>query len=595
MTRFKTAFIVRNEEDVSEALKSAAAPLFLCVDEAVFGHCRKNRYECFLLDEDLIREDFASVNRWGYEKAIEFAGRPRDEKERAFFEANFLQAHRLFIQVMKYCLVFDKIFKASAPEEITVFEPKPSLLAMTCEQYLKMKHPGAAFRSVAVKRVEKRRRPTLKQCAASVLTPWVNFTAGRSLQKSAGHKLVLASGAIIHLSPVLLELKRKHGCRIVYAEHGFNLEKYKYCRRNGMIYLLLPQSKHPRPCADAARGLDKIELTYKDADYTDVFKNVFAGYFGQGLVRYFYEEKALSDLFEKHRFEAVLLDEDVAMRRMIGVFANTEYFVVSHGIPAGLSEEPSAGHVYRSGNIFSSSEFERREYERLYYDMSRVFVTGVPRYDQLLALKRSAPASGPVKKILHCTAGFGPYTFESFYTLLGLKNFFGASSERYLLDLLRLLQERDDVWLKIKPHYDERLYLEKCMEKYSARKRNFEILRHDEDTFRLESEADLIVTVESSVVCEAIMLDKPVIVLDYTKNPLFSHYERYDLIECARNEEELRLDIQKCLYDQDYLRALALRRREHFHYFAGPFDGRNTERAADTIVRLAGGRGARHV
>jgi glycosyltransferase involved in cell wall biosynthesis len=184
--------------------------------------------------------------------------------------------------------------------------------------------------------------------------------------------------------------------------------------------------------------------------------------------------------------------------------------------------------------------------------------------------------------VLYCGSVLADYDFKQFYTVLGCKEFLGDFAKRYLRDLLDLTAEQGAT-LEIKPHFNEEDGWNACIRAHAPQAR-YRLHSHRQDLIELIRKADVVVTPESSVICEAIMLRKPVIVLNYGAQPLASaHYEGRGMVWHARNTEGLREGLQKCLRSADYLSGLKDARSRSFGFFAGAFDGEAGARVADTI------------
>ncbi len=588
----RDAYLVRNSADLNVFVGSAAKELFLCTDQKVLALCNEKGVDALLLDEDMIPEDHRRMNLWAFEMAVTFTERSfADRKEQVYFESNFLLMQRLFIQVLKYRLVLKKILNDRDIRTIHMQENEASLLRMVWGLYLEYSNPSTKLHVHALKgeaAVNKSRM--VKQ---TILAPIIKMADryNRSVLKRISRqkgRTVLASGGINHLSAVLERLQQKHGMQIVYIENDFNLEKFIYCLRNKMIYLVLPPAERGHDVRETSLEFSAGQADYGLEDHSALLAGVLKMFFSQNRNFFNYDYDVLTALLSDHHFDALLLDEDMAMRRMIGVMAPDKCFVLSHGIPGA----PLDSHVeklrcrYRSGTTFVSGEFEKLEYEKLYYDPDRIVVSGIPRYDRLARPNKMPSLRSYRKKVLYCGAGMKTYSFESMYSVLGLKNYLGDFTDGYLQDLISVLSDRDDLSLGIKPHYHEEMDWKRSIRKQAAGRLRVKLFSHKADTFALETDADLIVTVESSVICEGIMLSKPVIVLNYGKNDLLADYARYPLIEEVRSKEQLRASIQRCLFDKNYLNDLAVRRDRFIEHYCYRMDGRNTERVADVIAKV---------
>ena len=267
-------------------------------------------------------------------------------------------------------------------------------------------------------------------------------------------------------------------------------------------------------------------------------------------------------------------------------------YVVSHGVPSVLVPfnpvSPWEGR-YASSITFVNSEFEKSIYQNIHFDSKKLIATGMPRYDRMFQLredraKRLTDAQCKCKQILYCSAQLTDFDFDYPLTVISLNNGYGFYTKRYAKDIFSIVSQFNDVHLKIKPHYNDEDVWRKYLNSFE-KSVSYELLSHKANIFELLIAADLILTIESTVICEAIILKKPVIVLNYSPEELCSpEYDDDGLILHARNPGDLSRMVRQALEDQQYREELAKSQEKHFVRYAGSFDGHNADRVADYII-----------
>jgi CDP-glycerol glycerophosphotransferase (TagB/SpsB family) len=174
--------------------------------------------------------------------------------------------------------------------------------------------------------------------------------------------------------------------------------------------------------------------------------------------------------------------------------------------------------------------------------------------------------------------------FGDFRPWVNLKNVLGEKSRRYAKDVAVAVSKIDGAELIVKPHYKQEDRWKRYMETVAPENLDWKVVSHKSDVFGLEAKSDLVITIESSVISEAVMLKKPVIALCYGPELLSEVYLKDGIVECATSRESLENAVCKCLNDTEFKTRLGAARERVFHAYAGPFDGRNTERATNLIL-----------
>lgn len=567
--------------------------VFFCTNESVHYQCRAMGLPAALLEESWIGDEYARINTWAYRVAWALLERFKSAPEKFLrLNAAFIDAKAAVVETLKIVRVIEKIRETCPVSRICFLETeKDSFLASVCragfgpDQVGTVAYgDGGAAEPVPVFSWKARLYAFFARRASA--------DTGRTIGawEKTGRRFLFVSGALVHLAPVLDRLA-KDGQPVLYGENEFNLEKYRYCRARGIRFCVLPKGdarRHPF-------GQDEVffrpgSAVYEGKDVSAIAQAAFTAALANGLIRNPYEETAARKIFLSPALQGVLLDEDFSSRRFFYALAEEhrkKSFVISHGVPALLLEqEADCAGRYDTAVTFVHSEFEKSAYESIYCDPRRLRVTGLPRYDRLTERVEKPETTfmsiHGSASVLYCGSVLADYDFKQFYTVLGCKEFLGDFAKRYLRDLLDLTAERGAV-LEIKPHFNEEAGWEACIRAHAPQAR-YRLHSHRQDLIELIRKSDVVVTPESSVICEAIMLHKPVIVLNYGAQPLASaHYEGRKMVWHARDTEGLREGLKQCLQSADYLAVLKDARSQSFGFFAGAFDGAAGARVAAEI------------
>jgi len=592
--------LVRDRSEINAAVSLGLEKgMFLCTNGLASGVCAEKGLRHSLMDEALIKEDYRAINQWAMDRSLFFIDRLRDDKaRRRFLEIYFYDVKAIFIRCLKYILVLEKVV-LPAEACLHLFGKKGSLLELTYRHYAEALRPS--LRLEVVPGVDKSRRAIRrllpKRWIERVFARTANAFGRRKLRTIAkgSAKIVIASGSLGHLAGLVDALKSE-GAKVVWCENRFNLEKFWHCLRRGIPLAVLPELERPQNPFESSPLCEGVEkIVWKDRDLTELYNQAFANLLDIGLLNKGFDPAAIEKILAEVSPFCVVMDEDIAIRRAFTILARERAirrFVVSHSVPTVtmLEEgERPRGIFYDTAVTLVNSEHERVAYESFYYDPAKLVVTGTPRYDELYRIKMNSPSSlrraskkGPT--VLYCGQTTFHYDLERHWAadLLGSRTFHWDFTERCVKDVLAAAEGRPGTFVRIKPHYSDRRPWEKLIS--AARKAGFcELLAHDENIFRLLAEADLVITMPSSVICEAIALEKPVIVMNYGADDQVARYERRGVVEIAHSAEELHEAFTRCLTSEGAARWRQ-KRRAYFDYFAGPFDGRNTARVVERIL-----------
>jgi len=215
------------------------------------------------------------------------------------------------------------------------------------------------------------------------------------------------------------------------------------------------------------------------------------------------------------------------------------------------------------------------------YSKSSIRVTGQPRYDILAdsgslfsrAEYQRAHNIDPSDRILLWTTQSPGLSDEE--------------NERTWKAVFRALQQFEDVTLVIKQHPREGSgYTRRILECLRAFDINAVVAPKNSDTYAHLACCDAMLTKYSTTATEAVILDKPVIILNLSGEPDRLDYVRQGVAYGVHEEKAVASTIRQALSNDGRLEENRRRFKEEYLFRC---DGRATERVADFLDSLLGG------
>ena len=591
------AVVVNHPEQADHAWRELKENCILfCVSISCHNYCQQKQYRSVAVDDALLHGSHKAINQWGFGSTFGFFAKlTLRGKERVFLESIFTAIKAVFVQIIKTVLALDILLKDRAINEFVFFDDKQSVFLSVCIAYLKQFCPSIRVRIWPSTTKKESRRLSLKKLVLECLAFLSNIFFGVFYKTCYGpHEIVgVASGGLNHLEEVIRRIHHRKGHRIIFCEDSFNIQKFNFCIKNRIAFVVLPKGRKAFvPDLDALLPFPEGTFIFEGRDLSLIASAVLRDVLKQGVYRFSFDYESALRLFQRPNVRFCLLDEDSVQRRMLAILAwqlNRNSYVVSHGVPAVLmpaDSDPSLAGRYPSSVTFVNSEFEKFAYRRIYFDSKKLPVTGTPRYDAGFRLreKRGGGSGLPrpsVKQVLYCGALLKDFDFSFPIDVIGSSQACGFYTKRYIRDIFSAMAPSTNVCLKLKPHYDDenlwRLHLSSF-----EKKAPYELLTHNANIFEHLLASDLVITSESTVIFEALMFNKPVIVLNYSPEELCLPYDD-GLILQARNKQDLTEMICQALEGSSYLESLAKKRVELYNRYAGNFDGHNADRVVHYI------------
>ena len=209
------------------------------------------------------------------------------------------------------------------------------------------------------------------------------------------------------------------------------------------------------------------------------------------------------------------------------------------------------------------------------YPEERIVVTGSPKFDALVK-GASGYDPGATRRALDIPEGA---------RFLILATRWSAVSPVFE-ELVRAIEDIRGAFLFVKPHQAESpAPYEEVAQRLSAR--HTRILPPEANLLELLFASDGLITVDSFASSEALVLGRPVLVLNLPGN-LGPLVERGVALGVRRGESIAKA-LETLLFDSECARSLESKRKEYIREFAFGADGRSTERIVECILNVLNG------
>ena len=211
--------------------------------------------------------------------------------------------------------------------------------------------------------------------------------------------------------------------------------------------------------------------------------------------------------------------------------------------------------------------------ERGHYPPERIVITGSPKFDALVEAGRHFSRE-KARQRMGLAADVPMLVVASRFTAIG----------PVFEDLIRAVEAIDDLWLLVKPHQAERA---DAYRRVGTRVRasRLRILTSEENLHELLFASDGLITVDSFASSEALVLGRPVMVVNLPSN-LSALVERGVALG-VRSGEPIEPALRRFLYDPDLGRELERQRKKYLEEFAYGADGSSTARIVSAIQETA--------
>ena len=539
----------------------------LCDNPDLYGFLSDEGVEFEALREESIKESWEEINTWACEKALLW---DRHVKDSSFFDgvelnkALYVYFSFYLVSFLKNYLFSELIYDKYNPEEVVVFDNVTSSeFPLFNGNYFLNMFLGelAAERNLKTLSISLEDHKPLSISKKEKIRSFAQDLYSRLYCTSKKDKVFVACGTLKHLERVMAELK-KEGKKVIVFDFAFQPEQLVFCLKRGIRYYVprLPEAHVSKPGAgtfdykeDFIKALKSLRskewFKYKNKDLSGLLcgelSSSSSGYL-EGISSWasIYEQ-----IIDTYDVEGLIVNEDLSPRRgfMTAFFKSRgiSTFCISHGYgPVKFSlREPDRTFVL--SETFVHSRYERELYSSKGWDERHLHVTGVPRCDSLVELKRkikARPKGGKrTMKVMFCgntlhgfTPGDPSYIGES-------ELMWGENMRVCLKDVINSI-EGHDIELIVRPHswhVDDRELWTDLISKIKGTNK-VRLASPKADFFDLLYECDaMILGYWSTAAIEGIIFGIPTVVLDHTGLEDKHDFAKKGLCTVARSFNQL--------------------------------------------------------
>ena len=302
-------------------------------------------------------------------------------------------------------------------------------------------------------------------------------------------------------------------------------------------------------------------------------------------------------LIKNYNIDATICIDENGSSRFL-VFASKIYNIPSIGLQHGRLAKVGLSYNYSEkdilgykGNLSVQLADKTAVFGKYYrnflmnvgnYAPEKIAVTGQPRMDLFFDNKKNYSRKELCKKL-----GINP---NKKLIVFATERFQDSSDAGFALTaIIKSLKNNSNVELVVKVHpSEEEDYYRNLLDEqeYSA------IVRKDIDLYALLFCCDLLISISSTVMFEALIANKPIIQLNLLERyNLFDdeYYEKGKIITVATDQNQLAQSINYLLFDKSLLKQIEKDRKRFILEYYNHIDGKSTERfikVLDEMLKL---------
>lgn len=184
----------------------------------------------------------------------------------------------------------------------------------------------------------------------------------------------------------------------------------------------------------------------------------------------------------------------------------------------------------------------------------KLVITGNPRYDDLF--KRKVISNE--KNILISLSGIASTAWSTFFSISLILKY-----EKMFKEVLKSLAKYEkNIIIKLHPTQDSIIDVKGIVEELLP---NAQIYKNA-NTYDLIAQSDVVITPPSSIITEALILDKPVFLFKFLANDSGIPYEKYNAVLASEDENEIDEKIRQILFDEKNRQILRDGRKKFLDY-----------------------------
>ena len=187
-------------------------------------------------------------------------------------------------------------------------------------------------------------------------------------------------------------------------------------------------------------------------------------------------------------------------------------------------------------------------------DSKKLVMTGNPRYDELFRRE----TNGDKDNILITLSGIASTAWTTFYSIPLILKY-----EKMFRQVLTSLAKLDKkVTIKVHPTQDSIINVQKITNEILPNA----IILKNANTYDLISRSDVVISPPSSVITEALILDKPVFLFKFLENDSGIPYEKFDAVIATEDKNKIDSKINQSVFDHEIRKKLEIGRKGFLKY-----------------------------
>ena len=554
-------FIDKNVEDFIE--KDTLKRIILTFFKEPFDNYRGNKVVFFedIFDEDDYREIDIFVNKV-MKDAEEIFSKYLEVDGYKLFDYFQLQAKRNLSKIYKFKYCIDKLAKGKDKTNVYYFSSELELLEWLKQDYL------INF----MNKNANKKKPNIKSKIIRLAknSHFINYIFDNMILKLFFDKqgkmgnILWVGGRLID-SKLIPELQKEnriflpqygvHKLRFIKRKYRFNLLKLKDNKKYFMRWEYV-KSRYKQ-------GLNEISnITQLNSNLLEIIFKIDKSIIFDLLL-------TLSILEDnKNNIDLLIVEQSVIGEQALAVdFFNKNKLLsieILHGVP-GVIE------VGKTNKVIVYGQRDKSFLSEHGVEKSKVVITGYPYYDRIFNIKDKEKKYDFLLLIPESS----PYLRKLLF--------------RQIVDMLRLLKHfpKERLVIKLHPGESEKVLEYICnLAKNIIKDENKVKVIIEKDVISLLRNAKIVYVRTSSVGVEALLMKKPLIILDYLPNRPYN-YEKYGGCLVAKDYKNLELSTEKILKDvRGYLRENNENVERTRRYFSGDLKGESYKNVTELINEM---------
>jgi len=385
-------------------------------------------------------------------------------------------------------------------------------------------------------------------------------------------------------NPVLMKFKKE---KIPYQVFTADLptsitlskEKISFIEMFEEMSILKNQIKK---CPEGKKIREKLESIVSNNSPLIGF-NEWINYFLNQIYRSMGLILILEQIIKNNPLKSIEVIADGEMLESLAVEISKKYNIPSYSLlPTVISHQPIFRDWFTAEKIFVDGYEGFESLTNLGYSSNRIIISGNPRYDHLKKID-----SKKVKEFLEQS-----YNIDSKKNLIVVgMSIWHENDELWLSNLIEFCNKNKiEIVIKIHPAYKQKQFefSEKKIEKIKTRCSNLKFLiTYDVDLTNLIPAADLVITEHSNAGVIAILLDKPLLTVNFLKESFnyYIQYHKFGASKYLESYEDLEKYIIEILEDKKHLSELRKGRNEIIDRFNLYNDGNASTRIFNMLIK----------